>query len=180
MNPTKKYCIVYKAEGNIEEYYKKITSDLDEKFNIGNISKKIFQHLTLKYHFETDEENISKIIEKVKLFLADKKSFDIQIDGFGRFPANTKTIFLSPVDNPELITFRNGLIKALEDGSEERYQYEYHPHISIARDLTPESFDFVWGYVHTLPNPHFDLTCNNVAIIVKNGEIWSTYELIRF
>lgn len=176
-----RYSIVHIPQGNIERYFNEITLELDERFNTGNLSKKIFQHITLRYPFETDIEGINKVEEEIKKFITDKRCFTYAVDGFSQFPNNSKTIFMAVQDDNKIRDFRQSLMHILEvqDG-EGQYLNNYHPHISIVRDLNPEYSEKVLGYLQSLPVPHFDLMFDNIAIIVKNDGIWSVYKLFNF
>jgi 2'-5' RNA ligase len=176
-----RYSIVHIPQGEIENYFNKITLELDEKFHIGNLSKKIFQHITLRYPFETDNEGIKKIEEDIKKFLIDTSSFTYTAQGFSRFLNNSKTIFIAVQDNNKICDLRQDIMRVLEVQDEEgQFLHTYHPHISIVRDVHPESSEKVLGYVQSLPVPHFDLRFDNIAIIVKINGIWQVHTLFKF
>lgn len=174
-----RYSIVHIPKGEIEKFFIDITDELDKKFNIGNLSKKIFQHITLRYPFETDQEGIIKIEKILKEFISTQKSFNYKVEEFSKFPNDDKTIFLPIVDDTNISEFRKKMMDNFENiDNNELFLNNYHPHISIARDLNPESSGLVWEYLNNTPKPHFDLMFDSIAIIVKNEDVWSVHKVI--
>ncbi|MEI6490672.1 MAG: 2'-5' RNA ligase family protein [bacterium] len=86
-------CIVYLAKGEVEEYFKQITSELALNFSERNLSERVPAHITLKYPFETEDVNL--IENKIADVLKNKSKVLFKVGGFERFENSKETIFLS-------------------------------------------------------------------------------------
>ena len=174
-----RHAVVYLGEGEIEQYYNAITTELSARFGINNLSMRVPPHLTLKYPFETDDTSIAE--KRIEDFLKSKTPIKFLIDGFGRLDDNNETIFLSPVRTGTLDAFVEDCIIKLGDlGEEKKFDpKKFRVHMSVARHLTSEMFEQIWSYVNSLPRPRFQLIFDNLTLFVFENEKWEIKKVFK-
>lgn len=160
-----RYFIGYVATGEIETYYNALTADLHERFGVQDLSKRVPPHITLKPPFDADD--ISPMEEQVESFLKGKKAMPFRVEGFDAFWENRETIFLAVHADATLDMFLK------------ECRTEFH-HMSVARHLNGDSFEEVWGYVASLPNPRFEAWFDNLTLFVLENEKWEVKRTFRF
>ena len=172
------YFVGYLVEGEASDYYKKLTSDLAQKFGIKNLSDFIPPHFTFRIPSETEKiEDFEHYLEQLSSSI---KPVDISISGFDKLEGRRMTIFLSATsaDMDEL----EGVIDSLEqyDEANKTPKRPLILHTSVARFLSPEQCEEVWSYIQSLPNPHFNLKFNNLTIFKLVEENWEVYKIFPF
>lgn len=178
-NTCMQYFVGYLVEGEASDYYKTLTSDLEQKFGIKNLSEYIPPHLTLKIPFEPESiEDFEKYVATVSETLS---TADFVVDGFEKFDGKRMTIFLK-VTAGENIKIIEEVVDHLESYGEDtkKLPRPLTLHTSIARFLSPEQCDEIWSYLQTLPKPHFNLVFNNLTIFKLVDEIWEAHKIFRF
>lgn len=173
------YFVGYLIEGNTSKYYKKITSDLGQKFDIKNLSEHIPPHLTLKIPFETDtiedfENYVSKKTENLS-------GMDLVVDGFEKFNGRRMTIFLKVNAGENIKTIEN-IVDYLEsyDKDIKKLPRPLALHTSIARFLSPEQCKDIWNYLQEIPSPYFNLIFNNLTIFKLINDVWEVHKIFYF
>lgn len=168
------YCIASVIEGEIKEYYLKMTHELSDKFGIRDISKKIPAHITLKYPFFT--EDVVNVKERTKAVADVYHATEFVVDGFDHF--DQATIFLSlRLDKAFDVYIRNcvrDLGEFKEDRSFDPNKFTYH--ISIARHLTEDTFPKVWSYLQSLPRPEIKGSFDNLTLLNEIDNVWRVVE----
>ncbi len=173
------YFVGYLIEGEVSDYYKTLTSDLEQRFSIKNLSEYIPPHLTLKIPFEPD--NIEDFESYLVTIAESLSSVDLEVDGFEKFDGKRMTIFLKVTAGENIKTIEN-VVDRLESYGENTKSLP-RPlalHTSIARFLSPEQCEEIWSYLQTAPKPHFNLVFNNLTIFKLVEENWEVYKIFRF
>ncbi|HEY4477878.1 MAG TPA: 2'-5' RNA ligase family protein [Candidatus Paceibacterota bacterium] len=173
------YFVGYLVEGEASEYYKALTSDLNQRFGIKNLSEYIPPHLTLKIPFEPDSiEDFEKYVATVSETLS---TVDLSVDGFEKFDGKRMTIFLRVAVGENIKTIEE-VVDHLESYSEytKKLPRPLTLHSSIARFLSPEQCDEIWSYLQTLPTPQFNLVFNNLTIFKLVDGIWGVHKTFTF
>lgn len=172
------YFVGYLIEGEASDYYKKLTSDLEHRFGIKNLSSFIPPHFTFRIPFET--EKIGDFEQHVDQLTTALKSTDITIKGFDKLEGRRMTIFLSATS--DAMQNLEGVIDSLE-AYDEAGKTPKRPlilHTSIARFLSPEQFEDIWNYLQTLPAPQFNLKFDNLTVFKLVDDIWEIHKIFRF
>jgi 2'-5' RNA ligase len=169
----------YLVEGEASNYYKTLTSDLEQRFGIKNLSEYIPPHLTLKIPFDPDSiEDFEKYVATVSENLS---SADLTVDGFEKFDGKRMTIFLKVTagDNLKVI---ESVVESLESYGEDtkKLPRPLALHTSIARFLSLEECEEIWSYLQTLPAPQFNLVFNNLTIFKLEDDFWTIYKTFHF
>lgn len=165
-----RHCIASVIEGDIQQYYLKMTRELSEKFGIRDISKKIPAHITLKYPFHTDD--LTSAREKIRSVVEMCDATEFIVDGFDHF--DRTTIFLSLRFDKTFDTrirecvVKLGQFNEIKSFDSEKFVY----HISLARHLNEDTFPIVWNYLHSLPHPHIKGMFDNISILTETDEVW--------
>jgi 2'-5' RNA ligase len=174
-----KYFIGYLAEGEVEKYYNAITAELAGKFDVGDLSKRVPPHLTLKYPFVSDD--ISSVEKTIEHFLIDKKPIPFVIDGFDKFDDNSETVFLSVTHDDVLYSFVKECITELP-GTEERKNFDagkFRLHMSVVRHIDVSMCDRILEYLAIQPKPHFDLSFDNLTLFNLEDNMWKVKRIFR-
>ena len=103
-------------------------------------------HITLIPPFQWRTEESGALEALLKGFALGRKSFFINLDGFGHF--KNQVIFVKLEQNPDLNTLQAELKAVMESllGPSEK-ERTYHPHITLAfRDLSREAFIQAWAH----------------------------------
>lgn len=172
------YFVGYLIEGDASEYYKKITSELEQKFNIKNLSNFTPPHFTFRIPFET------QTIEEFETYLTQLtkniEPINLTIDEFGKFERKRMTIFLSATSSD--LNKLEGVIDSLEkyDNTNKTPRRPLVLHASIARFLSPEQCKEIWEYVQTTPKPQFNLKFNNLTIFKLVDNTWKIHKIFHF
>jgi 2'-5' RNA ligase len=172
------YFVGYLAEGEASDYYKTLTSDLEQRFGIKNLSNFIPPHFTFRIPFET--EKIEEFEQYVDQLTSNVKPVGMSINGFDKLEGKRMTIFLSATS--ESMDTLEGIIDSLEqyDGANKTPKRPLILHTSIARFLSPEQCGDIWNYLQTLPTPQFNLKFDNLTIFKLVEENWEVYKIFRF
>jgi 2'-5' RNA ligase len=164
-----KYFVGYLVEGEAADYYKTLTSDLEQRFSVKDLSEYIPPHLTLKIPFEADSvEDFENYMATVSKGLS---TLDLVVNGFEKFDGKRMTIFLKVTAGNNIKTIES-IVDHLESYGEDtkKLPRPLALHTSIARFLSPERCEEIWNYLQTLPVPQFNLEFNNLTIFkLVNG-----------
>lgn len=165
----------------LEEYYLRITAELEEKFKIKNLGNRVKPHFTLKAPFETGNlEKFEKILED----LAKKQeSIPFAIEGFGYFTRDHgNTIFLEAAENPELQDAVQDIVDEIRDFGEDKRSLpeEIKLHVSIARYMDDGQFKEAWSYLRAQASPKFNLNFDNLTLFRYFPGGWEIYREFDF
>jgi len=177
-----KYCIVYLIRGEAGEFQQKILYDVAKKFRIKEaIIRKPPAHLTLKYSFVTNKNNINELKKVIELFCIKQKKTKLKIDGFGSF--DKEVIFLEPIISDEMRIIHSNFIKELKklewltwkefDGK------NIHFHSTIAmKDFDEKQYKKIMDYVKKF-KPKFNLLFDNITLLKKWKGIWKIHKIFE-
>ena len=177
-NPCMQYFVGYLVEGEASNYYKTLTTELEQRFGVKNLSNFIPPHFTFRIPFET--EKIEEFEQYVDQITSSIKSVGISINGFDKLEGKRMTIFLSAIS--ESMDTLEGIIDSLEqyDEANKAPKRPLILHTSIARFLSPEQCEEIWNYLQTLPAPQFNLKFDNLTIFKLVDDIWEVHKIFRF
>ena len=117
-------------------------------------------HISL---FKYDDEHIDDMIDFVEEKATEFKPFNIFVKDFGVFYTGTKrTVYMDIVNKYPI---RDIFEKLIKENS------EFTPHITIARNLSPEDFVRTWPYLRDLHySQHF--TCDRITVLARSEKSW--------
>lgn len=172
-----KYFIGYVTKGEINEYYKKIATEVSEKYGTSNLAERIPPHITLIPTFESEDMKV--IEQKVTEALKNKSKFSFYIEGFERFKDGKETIFLGiHMDESQHVVLREIIANIGDVGQNTEFE-TYTPHLSMVRYLENDKSDEIFEYLNKLPKKKFDLVFDSLCILVKDGNnVWSVEKTI--
>lgn len=175
-----KYFIGHLLSKEVENYYKKITLDLSNKFGIKNLSEYIPPHFTFKPPFEFNNEELLK--EEIRGVIKDLETFNIKIYDFGNFYFESRTIYLKPKNNEDIQNkLKDIILKTNNIGDKNiKARDPFELHISIARYLDHDKFEEIWSYLKLIEKPNIDREFNNLTLFVKENDNWIVRETCRF
>jgi 2'-5' RNA ligase len=167
-------------EGETAKYYEEITSDLEQKFGIKNLSKRTPPHFTFKAPFQS--EDISDLEEQITKLTSELKPIPIHINGFEVFNAEGRTIFLHADEEKSLMKMVEKIVVSIEGYGEDRKPIlkPYKLHLSVARFLTPELSIKIRSYLQTLPKPQYSIQFDNITLFKHFNGVWNADKIFRF
>ncbi|SDJ45474.1 YjcG family protein [Salimicrobium halophilum] len=134
-------------------------------------------HITLKYPFESDDEEIEKsIIPALDEIAKNHKPIDIEVKKVGSFKPVENVIYLKIEPNDYLEALSDEMHKGAMEGERE---HTFVPHITIAQKLSDDEFSDVY---ESLRMSKFDLTdrIDRFQLLYQlENESWSVYETFR-
>ena len=176
-----RYFIGNLVRGEAAEFCKATCADLTARFGITNVTDITVPHIKIKSPFDfRDYEMIERIVANCATIAPQP----ITISGWNHF--GTRTAYM---DIPDLSTeLRKSLTDILDNFRAARIsvlplEYELHMHLSVARFLTPETYDAISKYLATIPAPKFDIALDNLTIFSKelnekNWKVVKTFPLV--
>lgn len=174
MGNFEKIFIGHLVEGNLADYYERISQDLVCRFGLFDLSKFIPPHITLLPPFKAEAEQLSQIRYRLEFFLWKYLPIETEVDGFGCF--NERVIYLRVRSRPSIVALTREIRDLYQEfgGLNQTGRLNGTPHISIGRFIKPDQFPLVWQYVSRLPKPQFELRLNNLTIFSKRGAVWGS------
>ena len=173
-----RYFIGYELQGEARDYHIKLSDSLASRFNLWKLDGYIPPHITLKAPFETESTGeVNALLEEISR--AHRKSF-LYFRGFGNFSSHS--VYLKVFASMEAL-------KVIREVKERLTRISWMTledlkkgilHASVARRIPEESFEDVWKYVCSLPQPDIKARFDNVAIFVRDGDHWKTERLFPF
>ncbi|SKB40561.1 2'-5' RNA ligase [Salegentibacter holothuriorum] len=158
-----------------EEIGKRIKSlklEIAEKYEAKH-ALKLPAHITLQIPFKISETEEGKLIDSLKSFAENQKSFQLNLEDFGRF--GQKVIFINIEDHKELISLhadlqiilhKNFILKKHETFS------KIHPHITLAsRDLHHKQFPKAWADFKSRTFAA-SFTVESFSLLKHDGKVW--------
>ncbi|HET8859776.1 2'-5' RNA ligase family protein [Marivirga sp.] len=136
-------------------------------------------HITLQMPFKFSQNKESTLIQSLEDFFGGMKSFEIQLDGFGKF--EPRVIFINVVDNPRLDAIQKSLahfMKKFQIFGSTHKNNGFHPHITVAfRDLKKTTFYKIWDEVENVQFKK-SFRADTITIFKHNGVSWDIYKEI--
>lgn len=173
-----KYLIAYLVKGKVERYQKNLMKNISNKFNVKNINKKIYPHVTLKSPFETDD--ISELNERLKNFVKINSSPEVYINGFGNF--DNSVLYLNVEFSEKAKEFFRKMKSKLSDldyinfDEYDELENNFHSTVAIIRDRN--KFDEI-KQILLSRNPKYNLKLDNVSILKKETKRWKLHKMFN-
>jgi len=178
-----KYFIVYYIKGEAGNFQQKLLYDVAKKFNVNEaIVRRPPAHLTLKYSFVPNKNQLRELEEIVNNFCKNQKKTKLKLEGFGSF--NKEVIFLKPIVSKEMRKVHSDFVKELKKLSwmtwKEHDGEELNFHSTIAmKDFDKIKFKKIWKYVNQF-KPEYDLLFDNISIFKLSKGIWKLHKMFNF
>jgi 2'-5' RNA ligase len=170
-----KTTIVYLLKGKAKKFNEKLIKEVGEKFNERFMIENEFpSHITLKFHFETND--IRKIENFVKGFCKVHKKEKIKIKGFSNFKGFVT--FLKPEFSKKALKLQKDLIENLKSLRIKpcKFDKNFKPHATITFSKTNKNFNKICRYLKTLEEPSFNLNLDNIAIFKRPRKKWKLHK----
>ena len=170
------YFIALMPPEHIRQEIESFKIEIQKKFGLAH-ALKLPAHLTLKIPFRINEEKLEELLPAIDKFWKNQKSFEIELDGFGRF--GKQVIFVNVQDHRPLITLHEDLldiISRLVDLKKHEIASKIYPHLTIAtRDLKRTDFPQIWEmFENRLYNSSFE--ANEISIFRHDGKLWNAIQ----
>ncbi|MBD3109888.1 2'-5' RNA ligase family protein [Bacillus sp. AGMB 02131] len=132
-------------------------------------------HITIKYTFESTEEEIAKVAKYLEEVAADTNPFTLRVLKVSTFQPVNNVIYLKVEPTSELVSLQQKLQNDLM-GSDE---FSFVPHITLGQKLTDAEHSDVFGQVSMLDLRHEE-TVDRFHLLyqLENGS-WTVYETFR-
>ncbi|HWK22452.1 MAG TPA: YjcG family protein [Ureibacillus sp.] len=137
---------------------------------------KITPHLTLKEAFEADENEISKISEKIASIAEKHAPLNIHASKVSSFFPITNVIYFKIEPTEQLNKIYKDLQEQLNIG---KPKHVFIPHITIAQDLTETEHDDIFGQLRMVGvNEQEVIDRIHLVYQLEDGS-WTTYNTYR-
>jgi len=124
----------------VKDYLASIQQKLKAKCRSGNFTLPENLHLTLRFIGNTGTYGISMLKTAIDEAALSSHAFEIKIGGLGQFPSRGKyTVWAGIRSGRELEELYNRLQTALESAGHQREGRRFTPHITLAREVIPDS-----------------------------------------
>lgn len=162
-----KYVIVIFPPKRIQDFANSYRKRYDSHYAL------IPPHITLKYPFEADEEQIKEMTKELRRIAAETEPIPIKVTKFSSFYPTSHIIYLKVEPNEVLERLHEQLHSSLFAGEPE---FVFVPHITIGRDLPNAEYADVYSQLR-LQNVHFEETVDRFHLLyqLENGS-WTVYE----
>lgn len=138
-------------------------------------------HITLYPPFKWGIENENQILDSLELFIQNKESFTINLNGFDSF--GSRTIYIKPEISEKLNNLHKGLLLHLKlsiNLSDQQNERPYLPHMTIAtRDLRKEFFQEAWKEFRR-KEFNRDFNVAGITLLRHNGKFWDIAKIFTF
>lgn len=137
----------------------------------------ISPHITLKHVFESSNEEVKDISEKLEQLSRNYKPMKIHVSKVSSFQPVNNTIYFKVEPTPELEQLHNDLYRELPG---EEPEYAFVPHITIGQRLSNDEHSDVYGQLRMLGIDHEEVVDRfHLLYQLENGS-WTVYETFRF
>ncbi len=160
-----KYNIRYLIKGEAGAFQQKLMQEVETRFDVHEARKtKQHTHISLKYSFQANDEEIQELENVLAGFCATTKAVPFKVKGFGHFDKDV--IFLEITDEEAVRKVYNKFykeIKKLPWLVFKTFDGKTHFHASIAHSDIKERFDAIWNHLQGYA-PEFDMLFDNITI----------------
>ena len=132
-------------------------------------------HLTLMASFDAEEDQIEKIVGRLRETAGKCTPFTLEVLKVSTFQPVNNVIYLKIDPNQALLSLHDEIIRSLE-GKEE---YAYVPHITLAQDLSNDEHSDVYGQLSLLQLRHEE-TIDRFQLLyqLENGT-WAVHDTFQ-
>lgn len=175
-----KYFVGYLLKDEAAKWHINTAKGISDKFNTWKIYEKLPPHITIFYLGDT--ENVSNIKDFLRNW-AERVQIpgNFYLSGFGRF--DDRVVFAKVEADRVVVELVEGLrtkIKEISGITREDFP-DWHPHSTLAKELTSEEIHNIWSYTTNLEDPDFTLPFDRVTIFKSlGGKKWMADESFRF
>ena len=163
------YLIAYRIEGDAAAYYARLTGELERRFGIENLARRIPAHVTLKPPFKTGD--IAPVLAKLEEVARRTIAVPLTLSGFETF--RQKTVYLDVAMSPELQQVGTDLASEFSELVDGRgVPLPIKMHVSVARKLAPGLYKRIMQYLEGVPAPHHEMSFDNVTLFRHTGVKW--------
>jgi 2'-5' RNA ligase len=137
----------------------------------------ISPHLTLKTAFESTEETVIDIAEKLRQIARNTNVFTLKTLKISSFKPVNNVIYFKVEPTEELNKLHNDINQEI---GEQRQEYAFVPHITIGQQLSNDEHSDVYGSLRMKKLNHEE-TVDRFHLLyqLENGS-WTVYETFRF
>ncbi|MCM8570608.1 2'-5' RNA ligase family protein [Gramella jeungdoensis] len=181
MNQEKRplYFIALMPPAKIRDEIDALKKEIKEKHHVKH-ALKLPAHITLQIPFRMPEIKERILIKKIEKFSAQQQSFNVELEGFGKFAKNV--IFVKIKDHEPFIELHRNLqdlmLNFLDLKSHE-ISSNIHPHITLAtRDLKRSTFPAVWN---DFKDREYSVSfkTDHLFILKHNGKTWDIFRKFK-
>jgi 2'-5' RNA ligase len=174
-----KYLVAHLLSGDASAFHRELARDLSLRFHTIPLHERIPAHITIKPPFEADESRIGDVERILRAFALGERAAPLTFRGFGRF--GFRTVYLDVYKSPDAVSLVRRAVKTLNDNASWLPQSPLEGnklHASVARFLSRHQSRHIWRFLKECSYPHFDSALDNIAILKKDGRVWSVHALI--
>lgn len=133
-------------------------------------------HITLKYPFESTEEDIHKIANYLEEISADMHPLLLKVLKVSTFQPVNNVIYLKVEPNSDLVALQQKLQNDLMGSDNE---FAFVPHITLGQKLTDAEHSDIFGQISMLDLRHEEIIDRfHLLYQLENGS-WTVYETYR-
>ncbi|MGE8205277.1 YjcG family protein [Heyndrickxia sp. NPDC080065] len=130
-------------------------------------------HITLKHVFESSDDEMNNISERLKNVAEKYKPIKLHISKVSSFQPVNNTIYFKIESTPELEQLHLDLYKDLPGGEPE---YAFVPHVTIGQKLSNDEHSDIYGQLRLLGINHEEVVDRfHLLYQLENGS-WTVYE----
>ncbi len=175
MNPLKqRFFIALVPPPDIQQPITQIKEYFAEHYNSRH-ALNLPPHITLQPPFEWLAEDVPKLEESLKEFVANRFPILITLSGFAAFAP--RVIYVDVVKSPELLELQKDLMSYFETnlGIVDRVSppRPFVPHMTVAfSDLTESNFEAAW-LEFKARSIFFEFTASSLILLIHDGSQWN-------
>jgi len=174
------YFIGYLISGEAATWHVDLTKDISEKFGTWKLHEKLPPHVTIFYPFSTN--NIETAAELLRNQIRGKKNpGNFIMSDFDHF--DDKVVFAKiEVDQSVRIVVEElrKTLKEIPEMPKDEFP-NWHPHATLANQLSSQEINQILDYVLTLEKPDFTLPFDNITIFrFEGGKKWVVEKSFKF
>lgn len=133
-------------------------------------------HITIKYPFDSTEENIHKVAKYLEEVSADMRPFLLRVLKVSTFQPVNNVIYLKIEPTSDLVALQQKLQNDLMGSDSE---FAFVPHITLGQQLTNAEHADVFGQISMLDLRHEEMIDRfHLLYQLENGS-WTVYETFR-
>lgn len=174
------YFIALIAPAPVRKEIENLKKEVKEKYKAKH-ALKLPAHITLQIPFRMEEKKESLLLKKLEKFAASQPTFEVKLNGFGKFSRNV--IFVKLEDHKPVVELYEDLQELIQkqlELKEHEKTSKIHPHLTIAsRDLSRQQFPQAWN---DFKDREYSaaFTADSLALLKHNGKTWDIYRKFGF
>ena len=166
-----KFGIVIFPSKKLQDYANSYRKRYDPHYSL------IAPHLTLKYPFESSENDIKAIVKKLDEIANDCKPFELNILKVSSFKPVNNVIYFKVELREELEQLRDKLHNEVMKNDSE---FAFVPHITIGQQLSDQEHSDIYSQLSMLDFKHTETIDRFHLMYQLDNGSWNVYETFRF